>query len=98
MKTNVSRLSLDAYRAFDPLHLERMEQEIIELFKLSIVYGGRELAISRQQLAEVKQLGINTVTGRVKSLLDKRLLAEEGERIDPKTRRKQALLVLARKH
>ena len=94
MKTNVASNSLDAFRAFDPIHLEHLESVILDLFKL----GREPVALSRQQISRIKNLPINTVAGRVKGLLDKGCLIEDGDRIDPVTCRKQALLKLAGKN
>lgn len=97
MKTNVAPNSLDAFRAFDPIHLEHLESVILDLFKAPEKLGREPVALSRQQISRIKNLPINTVAGRVKGLLDKGCLIEDGNRIDPVTCRKQALLKLVTK-
>lgn len=95
MKTNMAANSLEAFRAFDPIHLEHLESVILDLFKAPEKLGREPVLLSRQQISRIKNLPINTVAGRVRTLIDKGCLIEEGDRIDPVTCRKQALLKLA---
>lgn len=55
---------------------------------------GPSTRLSRQQISELARMPINTVCGRVDSLLAKNALMEHGERTDPTTRKRQKLLRL----
>lgn len=86
MRTAVRDTSLEAFFSGYP-DLQEMEVLVLSVF-------GPDTRLSRQQISEVARLPINTVCGRVNSLMTKGALVEEGERRDPVTRKKQALLRL----
>lgn len=88
MRTNVAPTSIEAFHSLSPaLDLQPKEARIMDLF-------GIATRLSRQQISELARMPINTVCGRVDSLLTKHALVEEGERTDPHTGKKQKLLRL----
>ena len=89
MKTAVAENSLKTYRALQAEgYLPPKEAEIFNLFN-------PQTRLTRQQIVEFYGIPINCVTGRVKTLLEKGKLVEDGNRIDPHTHKPQALLRLA---
>jgi hypothetical protein len=58
------------------------------------LFTGPEVALSRQQIAQLSGLPINCVCGRADSLIAAGRLVEEGERRDPHTGKRQKLLRL----
>ena len=88
MRTAVAETSIEAFYSLSPsLDLQPKEIAIMQLF-------GPDTRLSRQQIAEMAHFPINTVCGRIDSLLAKKALVEEGDRIDPATRKRQKLLRL----
>lgn len=87
MLTAVSDTSREAFHSLPVSHLQRKEASILALF-------GPATRLSRQQISEIGRLPINTVCGRVDSLLTKGALIEHGERKDPYTGKRQKVLRL----
>lgn len=88
MKTHIAPTTMAAYRSLQADNaLQPKEEAVMSLF-------GPRTKLSRQQVGEIARMPINCVTGRVKSLLEKGILVEEGTRLDPCTRKHQALLRL----
>jgi hypothetical protein len=69
-------------------YLQPKERAILALFT------GPQVKLSRQQISAVLPMPINCVCGRVDSLLSAGHLVEQGDRIDPATRKRQKLLQL----
>jgi hypothetical protein len=88
MRTQVARTSIDAYydNSFQET-LEPKEAVLMGVFQNS--FGG---SFSRQELSKITEMPINTVCGRVKSLLLKNELIVVGTRFDASTRKSQELL------
>lgn len=84
----VAETSKDAFFSNVASHFfEPKEIRILEIF-------GPATRLSRQQISEITRFPINTCCGRVDSLLTKGALAEEGERRDAATGKRQKLLRL----
>lgn len=91
MRTAVAETSLDAFHSLPvAAYLQPKEQAVMALFT------GPEVALSRQQIAQMAGLSINCCCGRVDSLVTAGRLQEQGDRIDPLTRKRQKLLRLPR--
>jgi hypothetical protein len=88
--TNMSETSLFAYHSFDPADLERKEKLVIAAFN-----GDKTLHMTRANLCAATGLPINSICGRVRSLLDKGWLKVDGTVIAPGTNKPHELLVLA---
>lgn len=86
MRTAVSATSREAFHS-GYTQLQQKEARVLGVF-------GPDTRLSRQQISEIARLPINTICGRVDSLLTKGLLIEEGERKDPVTHKRQKLLRL----
>lgn len=71
-------------------YLAPKERAVLALFT------GPEVQLSRQQISAMLPMPINGVCGRVDSLLAAGHLQEQGDRIDPITRKRQKLLQLPR--
>lgn len=89
MKTKVKDTSLEAYAALKHGDLlQPMERKIVRLLESS----GSPL--SRRQMASIANLEINSVCGRVNSLLEKGVLTVAGYHVDHNTHRRHELLGL----
>ncbi len=88
MRTAVADTSREAFHSLSPArYLQPKEQAIMNLF-------GPATKLSRQQISELARMPINTVCGRIDSLIAKDALIEEGERRDPCTGKRQKVLRL----
>lgn len=95
MRTSVAETSLAAFYSLSPaVDLQPKERAIMELFEAPMKLGRPHIELSRQQLAKILGWPINTICGRVNSLVTKGQLVERGERIDPATNKAQKLLAL----
>lgn len=88
-RKGVAETSVEAFHSL-PIrgYLQPKEQAVMALFT------GPEVALSRQQIAELAPMPLHGVCGRVDSLLTAGHLVEEGERRDPHTGKRQKLLRL----
>jgi hypothetical protein len=87
MKTNVAETSIDAFHSLPVAdYLQPKQRQVLALFT------DARVTLSRQQISEQLPMPINGVCGRVDSLVAAGLLEEHGERIDPKTSKRQKLL------
>lgn len=88
MRTAVAETSREAFHSLSAAqYLQPREIEIMQLF-------GPTTRLSRQQISEIARRPINTICGRIDSLVTKGVLVEEGERKDPYTGKRQKLLRL----
>lgn len=93
MQTNVAETSIAAFYSLSPkVDLEPKESRIMELFMAAITLHRPAVTLSRQQISRILDWPINSVTGRINSLVIKGQLMERGERRDPMTGRAQKLL------
>ena len=91
MKTRMANTSLEAFDSLKETgYLPPKEQEIVDVFKRM---PGR--AFSRTDLAWRAHMPINCVCGRVRSLLDKKVLRVGGVVTDLGTGKSQQLLSLS---
>lgn len=91
MRTAVAETSLEAFHSLPVAdYLQPKERAVMALFT------GPEVALSRQQIAELARMCLCGVCGRVNSLVTKGALEECGTRRDPGTGKSQALLRLPR--
>ena len=89
MKTAVAENSLRTYRALQAEgYLPPKEAEIFNLFN-------SQTRLTRQQITEQYGIPINCVTGRVKTLLEKGKLVEDGSVIAETSKKPRAVLRLA---
>lgn len=88
--TKMTQTSLIAYRSFDPMDLQAKEQLVLAAFK-----GNKEVHLTRANLSEITGLPINSICGRVRSLLDKGWLQVDGWTIATATKKPNELLALA---
>jgi len=89
MKTAVKPTSLAAYRDMQASgELQPREAQVMSVFKCT------NDTFTRQQLVARVGLPLNSICGRVKSLLDKKALAIRGEHVDPITHKCQELIGL----
>ena len=65
--------SLEAFYGTPVLSLQDREKQVLAAFTSS------DVTYTRQQLVDVAELPINSITGRVRSLLDKNALVVRGE-------------------
>jgi hypothetical protein len=88
-RTAMAETSLEAFHSLPVAdYLAPKERAVLALFT------GPEVKLSRQQISAVLPMPINCVCGRVDSLLAAGHLVEQGDRIDPLTRKRQKLLQL----
>lgn len=91
MRTAVAETSREAFHSLPvAAYLQPKERAVMALFT------GPEVALSRQQIAELAPMPLHCVCGRVNSLVTKGTLEEAGTRRDPHTGKSQALLRLPR--
>lgn len=90
MRTNVTETSR---QAFAELQRDRMLQPMQQRI-LDVLAGGARM--TRKQLRDATGMELSSVCGRVNSLLAAGLIETFGETVDPKTRKSQELLGLAR--
>lgn len=84
----MAETSLEAFHSLPVQdYLQPREIEIMNLF-------GATTRLSRQQISELTRRPINTICGRVDSLVTKGALVECGERRDAATGKRQKLLRL----
>jgi hypothetical protein len=88
--TNMAETSLAAFHSFDPKDLQDKERLVLSAFK-----GNKSIHMTRANLCAATGLPINSICGRVRSLLDKGWLTVDGETIAPGTNKRQELLRLA---
>ncbi len=88
--TNMAETSLAAFRSFDPADLQAKEQLVLRAFQ-----GNKDLRMTRANLCAATGLPINSICGRVRSLLDKGWLVVDGETICTATKKRHELLALA---
>lgn len=94
MRTAVAETSIAAYYSMSPaVDLQPKERRIMELFEAALARG-KPIKLTRQQISQIVGMPINGVCGRINSLLTKKALIEDGERIDPVTHKAQKLLAL----
>lgn len=95
MRTAMAETSLATFFSLSPAcDLEPKEREIMALFEAPMKLGRKPIELSRQQISKVLGLPINTICGRVNSLVTKKALIERGERVSPETGKPQKLLML----
>jgi hypothetical protein len=91
MRTAMAETSLEAFHSLPVAdYLAPKERAVLALFT------GPGVKLSRQQISAMLPMSINGVCGRVDSLLTAGRLEEQGDRIDPLTRKRQKLLQLPR--
>lgn len=89
MKTKVKDTSLEAYAALKGGDLlQPMERKIVRLLEAS------ESPLSRRQMASIANMEINTVCGRVNSLLEKGVVEVVGYQTDHMSHRRHELIGL----
>lgn len=87
MRTSVAPTSLSAFFSTPPSTLQAREREVMNLMADSIPR-------TRREIADALGWRDGPVCGRCASLIDKRELVEDGEKIEPRTGKKAAVLRL----
>lgn len=87
----IAHTSAEAYHSLSQVHyIAPQEKRVVD----AIVNQG--IPLSRQMISELTGIPLHCVCGRVHSLLDAGVLEEHGTRIDPKTRKPQKMLRVAK--
>lgn len=86
----IAETSRAAFRSFIPEELQRKEKLVLSAFQ-----GRKRVKMSRDTLSAKTGLPINSVCGRVRSLLDKGWLEVDGYEWCATTRKHRELLRLA---
>ena len=90
MKTGVTETSRNAFYSLPVKdYLQPKERQVMAVFDRE-----PEGRYTRQQLSKLTGMPLHCICGRVRSLLDKKKLAVQGEATDPETRKPQELLGL----
>ncbi len=89
MKIQQTETAIESFHQLTPDRLQRLERKILRQF-----HAKPNLLITREDLCTMTGMGINTVTGRVHSLIEKGRLEVHGQTYSPATKRMREVVGL----